>query len=237
MSDWQQQVDYGKEVEGYTEYALAVTAQQSSQPAETVALVDMLLAQNSKSKYVDLCAPAYLTALGKTGGSAKQLEGMAKVAAGRPDNEVALGALAEGYASKSPDRALGYANKLVSSLKTKAKPEGVAEADWQRSKDAGLATGYYIAGMINGSKQSWVDCDRDLRAALPLISGDKARLGGAYFYLGLANYQYGKLIRDRSRMQQGLKYSQESAAIAGPMQASAYRNVNAIQAELNGARR
>ncbi|MGH9558384.1 MAG: hypothetical protein ACRD30_04025, partial [Bryobacteraceae bacterium] len=232
----QQRVDYGKEVEGYTEYALAVTAAQTSQPAETVALVDMLLAQNPKSKYVDLCAGSYLAALGKTGGSAKQLEGMTKVAAGRPDNEVALGALAEGYASKSPDRALSYANRLVNAMKTKAKPEGVSDAEWERSKNAGLATGYYIAGMIHGSKQSWVECDRDLRAALPLISGDKARLGGAYFYLGLSNYQYGKLIRDRNRMQQGLKYSQESAALPGPMQQSAYRNVNAIQAELSGRR-
>ena len=37
---------------------------------------------------------------------------------------------------------------------------------------------------------------------------------------------------DRPRMQSGLKYSQQSAAIAGPMKDQAYHNVLAIQNEL-----
>jgi hypothetical protein len=231
VEEWKQRVDYGKDVVGYTEYALAATATQV-ETAKTVELVDALLAQNPKSKYLDTCAPSYLAALGK-GGAAKQMDGMTKIVAGRPDNEVALAALTEGLANKSPDRALNYANKLVAVLKTKAKPEGVSEAEWERTKTTGLGTAYYVSGAIYGGKTAWVDCDRQLKAALPLVK-DNTRLGIIYFYLGLANYQLAKVTLDKPRMQVALNYSKQSAAIAGPMKDQAYRNQMAIQGELQG---
>lgn len=209
--NWKQSVEHAKEVIEYTENVLAYTATQV-EPAKTVELVDALIALNPKSKYLDTCAPAYLAALGK-GGAAKQLEGMKKIADGRPENEVALAALAEGLMSKSPDSALRYANTLI------------------RLKGAGLTTGLYVAGVINGAKNSFIDCDKDLKAALPQIK-DNYKLGIVYFYLGLANYQLGKQTMDKPRMQIGLKYSQQSAAIAGPMKDQAYHNVLAIQNEL-----
>jgi hypothetical protein len=211
VDNWKQRVQYGKEVAAYSEYALAYVATTVEGP-KTIELVDALIAQNPKSKYLDTCTSAYLAALGKSG-AAKQLEGMKKIVDGRPENEVALAALAEGIMSKSPDAALRYANTLI------------------RLKGAGLATGYYVAGVINGAKTAWIDCDRDLKAALPLVH-DNYKLGIMYFYLGLANYQLGKMTMDRPKMQIGLKYSQQSAALAGPMKDQAYHNVLAIQNEL-----
>ncbi len=230
VDNWKQRVEYGKEVAAYSEYALAYVATQVDAP-KTIDLVDALIAQNPKSKYLDLCTPSYLAALGKSG-PAKQIEGMSKIVAGRPDEVDALAALSEGLANKSPDRALAYANKLVAVLKTKAKPEGLSEAQWENAKAAGLATGYYVSGAIYGGKSAWIDCDRQLKAALPLVK-DNTRLGVVYFYLGLANYQLGKMTMDRTKMQAGLKYSQQAAAIAGPMKDQAYHNVLAIQTELS----
>ena len=77
-----------------------------------------------------------------------------------------------------------------------------------------------------------MDCDRDLRAALPLISGQET--GSAYFYLGLANYQLGKLTQDRTKIQQGIKYSEQAAGMPGPMQAQAGKNAQAMKGELAG---
>ena len=212
VDNWKQRVEYGKEVVAYSEYALAYIAAQAEGP-KAIELVEALVAQNPKSKYIDSCTQAYLVALGKSGGAAKQMDGMTKIAAGRPDDEVALAALAEGLMSKSPDRALGYANRLI------------------KIKGAGLATGYFVAGVVNGAKNAWIDCDSDLKAGLPMVH-DNYKLGIIYFYLGLANYSLGKQTMDRPRMQTGLKYSQQSAAIAGPMKDQAYHNVLAIQNEL-----
>jgi len=211
VENWKQRVGYGKEVAAYSEYAIAYVATTVEGP-KTIELVDALIAQNPKSKYIDTCTQQYLAALGK-GGPAKQLDGMKKIVEGRPDNEVALAALAEGLMSKSPDVALRYANTLI------------------KLKGAGVATGYYVAGVINGAKTAWLDCDRDLKAALPLVH-DNYKLGIVYFYLGLSEYQLGKVTLDRTKMQAGLKYSQQSAAIAGPMKDQAYHNVLAIQNEL-----
>jgi hypothetical protein len=233
VEDWTKRVEYGKEVDGYTEYALGFTAAQVD-GAKTIELTEVLLAQNSKSKYVDLCAPAYIAAAAKSGGAAKQMDAAQKIITGRPDNEAALYTLAEGLASKSPDRALVYANKLVTVMKGKAKPEGISEADWERQKSMYLASGYYNSGFLYGTKQSWPDCDRNLKAALPMISSDPTRLGNAYFMLGVCNFQFGKLTNDRTKMQAGEQYSEKSAAIKGPMQAQAYANVNVMKQALGG---
>jgi hypothetical protein len=81
-------------------------------------------------------------------------------------------------------------------------------------------------------RQVWKDCDANLKAAVPYVGKEPALAGPAYFYLGLANYQLGKITTDRTKIQEGLKYSQQSAAIPGPMQASAQGNVTAMTNEL-----
>jgi hypothetical protein len=68
---------------------------------------------------------------------------------------------------------------------------------------------------------------------LPYINKDQAKLGVAYFYLGLCNFQFGQQIADRARMQQGQKYSEQSAAIPGPMQAQARQNAYAMKNQLS----
>lgn len=231
---WEERVKYGKEIETYTEYALASTAQQPGvEPAQAVALCETLLAQNPKSKYIDeVFANAYLVALGKAGGAAKQMAGMAKIVSGHPDNIVALTALVQGESQKSPTQALNYANKLIAATR-QPKPEAIPEAEWEKTKKEALADGYYYAGILNGARQIWVDTDRNLKQALPLISGDQYKLGVAYFYLGLANYQLGKMTADRTKMQTGLDYTKKSVAIKGPMQDQAYRNQLGIQQDLN----
>jgi hypothetical protein len=234
--NWADRVKMGNEVIDSIDYTMAMTATQV-EPAKTVELMDALLAADPKGKYVDVGVAAYFAALGKTGGAAKQLDGMAKVVVGRPDNEIALGALAEGYNGKSPDRSLAYANRLVAAAKANKRPEGVADADWEKVKNNFLANGYYYAGAGNCTKSAWLDCDRDFKAALPLIQGDNFKLGVAYYMLGLANYQFGKQTMDRARMQAGQKYSEQSAAIPGPMQNNARQNANQMRLELGAPHR
>jgi len=236
VDNWKQRVEYGKEVEGYTEYALAfVAGQPGVDGAKTIDLVDTLLAQNPKSSYLDLCVAAYATALNKAGGSAKMMAGMTKVVAGRPDNTIALLALVEG-SSASPDRALSYANKLIAAMKAKAKPEGTSEGDWEKQKTAALATGYFTAGYVYLQKQAWLDCDKNMKAAVPLLAGDPARLGTAYYGLGVCNFQFGKMTNDRTKMKAGEQYTEQSAAIKSPVQDNAYKNVAAMKKELAGGR-
>ncbi len=228
VKDWESRVESGKEVTTYTEYALSATAVavQATAPAKTVELVDALLAQNPKSKYLnDTCANAYLVALGKSGGSAaKQLDGMAKIVKGRPDNITALMALIDSRPS------IAYANELVAAAR-KPKPEDVPEGEWEKLKNEALGKGYFQLGSINGQKQGWLDCEKYLKMALPLIQGSN-NLGTAYFSLGICEFNFGKTTMDKSKMKEGQGFMEKAAATKGPYQTQAYQQNNAMKQAL-----
>ncbi|MBV8844300.1 MAG: hypothetical protein JO307_15955 [Bryobacterales bacterium] len=223
VDHWKQRVEFAKEVQTFAEYSLATTA--NAVPAKSVELVDALLEINPKSTYLDSCAATYLSALSKEGAK-KYGEGAQKILNAAPNNEDALFALATGGMNGT------YAARLINVMKSKAKPEGIGDADWERKKSLYLGQGYYVAGAAACNKSTWTDCDKNLRAALPLVSKEPAVAGPTYFYLGLANYNLSKLTSDRVKLQEAEKFSEQSAAIAGPMQQQAMRNVAAMKQEL-----
>jgi len=235
VADWKQRVEFAKQVDLFAEYSLASIAIGVTDQAKMEELVDALLVLNPKSQYLTLCSSTYLGALGKQ--PEKQLAAAQKLLTANANNEEALDVLANGYSSTAPDRANGYATRLLTVMKAKAKPDGVSEADWEKQKSARLSDGYYIAGTTACAKSTWIDCDRNLKAALPYVSKDQRTLGITYFYLGLADYQIGKVTGDRSKVQEGAKYSEQSAAIPGPMQQKAATNAQAMKAELAAPRR
>jgi hypothetical protein len=231
VENWKARVGFGKEVGSYAEYALSAVA-ATAEPAKAIELVDLLIDVNPKSQYLSNATPIYLAALLKNGGAAKQFAGAQKVLKGSPANEDALYTLASGYLTSAPGQAQGYATRLTAAMRTKAKPEGISAEDWDRKKAQYLGQGYYIAGAAAAQTSSWKDCDTNLRAALPYVGSNPGIAGTVYFYLGLANYQLGKLTGDRPRMQEGQKFSEQSAAMAGPMQTQAQRNAALIKQEL-----
>jgi len=136
-------------------------------------------------------------------------------------------------ARNQADRALSLANRLIAVGNGKA-PEG--EGDWEARKNVALSRGYWMAGVIQGQKSLFKDSDRNLRAALPLIKGNNAMLGPALFYLGVDNYNIGKLTLNKAKVVEATKFSQESAAIPGPYQDQAYRNAMNIKSEADKMR-
>lgn len=232
--DWPKRVEYAKGVEKLSEYALATEATQPGlAPEKVVELMDALLAVNSKSTYLGLATAPYLGALGKIGGADKQIEGATKIVKDSPNEEDALVVLADNLMAKNKaDQAYTYAARLVTVMKSKAKPEGFSDEEWNRRKSTLLSRGYYTAGVTGCMRQIWKDCDTNLRAALPMISGQTGFTGPAYFYLGVANYQISKITTDRTKLQEALKFTEQSAAISGPMQAQARQYVTVMQNEL-----
>lgn len=230
VDNWKARVEFGKEISSYSEYALSAVA-ATAEPAQAVSLVDALIEINPKSQYLANATPIYLAALGKTGGVAKQLAGAEKVLKGSPGNEDALYYLASGNMSR-PAAAQAYATRLTATMRAKVKPEGESEADWERKKSLYLGQGYYIAGASAAQAQSWKDADTNLRAAIPFLGSNPGIAGTVYFYLGLADYQLGKLTGDRTKMQEGQKFSEQAGNLGGPMQAQAQRNAALIKQEL-----
>jgi hypothetical protein len=218
MDAWKGRQQFAKEAEEYAEYALAVSASQASDPAITIQLTDALIAQDPKSDQIDTAAPQYLAALGKQG-AAKAAAGANKILAGRPENEYALDAVARNWSSPGP--ALAAANKLVGVIGRKKKPESMSEADWQKTRNDMLGSAYVSAGVLQAGASRWADADRNLKAALPLVGGNSTMLSYAYYYLGVSNYQMGKLTADKSKMLTGVQYTEKAVSTGGPMQGQA----------------
>src|ERR1019366_9440079 len=210
---WQERVTYAKNADVYIKSVYYTIAVQS-EPEGLVDLISTLEQQNPKSKYLNQAYGPYLVALNKTGAAAKIPAIAEKGLANFPENEDLLLYMTDtAMTKKQADRALSYANRLTATLSKRAKPEGVSAADWERKRSAALAHGYYIAGIISADKGQYVPADKNLRAALPLIQGQPTMLGPALFYLGMANYQLGKMTLNKAKMLEAAKFSEQSMAI------------------------
>ena len=54
---WKGRQQFAKDAGSYAEYALAISAIQATEPAATIELTDLLIAQNPKSEQLDAAAP------------------------------------------------------------------------------------------------------------------------------------------------------------------------------------
>jgi len=221
---WSNRVTYAKGIALQTEYALYVTAIRSPAPM-LVDLIVTLEQLNPKSRYLNAAYGPYMMALDQTGASSKILGIAEKALVHFPENEDLLLVVADAaFTHKQVDRALSYSTRLVTVLNKQPKPEGVSTADWERKRKAALGRGYWISGVIHGERNAYANADKELRAALPLIAGNDAMRGAALFYLGVANYQLGRMTLDKARVLEAARFSEEAASIEGPYSQQAWHN-------------
>jgi hypothetical protein len=234
--DWPNRIKYAKEAEGYAEYALYATGVQAD-AATMVDLLGLLEAQSPKSKYLDQGYDAYLAALHQVGKD-DAVAGIAdKAIVNFPNNPDLLLVVANtAQVKKQADRAIQFANRLVAAANSRQKPEALPAADWERKKSIWLGRGYWISGVLNGEKNLYALSNKSLRAGLPYIKGEPGLMGPALFYLGLDNYQLGKMTNNKKQVLEGATFSDQCAAIAGPFQDQAYRNSMAMKADANNMR-
>ena len=229
---WKSRVDWAKQVDTYAEYALYALALQPVGAANVASLVEALEEQNPRSQYLPQLAAPYLMALNQSNRAGEIVAAAQRRLEFDPENEDLLLVLADGYLSaKQPDKALPMALKLTEVMEAKAKPEAVPDEIWRKKKAGALGRGYWIAGMVYADQKKHAEADKALRAALPHLE-DPAMTGPAAFYLGIANYEMGKATKNRARLAEALKYSEQSGAIPGPYQAAAQKNAKSIRAEL-----
>ena len=222
---WKAHVDYAKNVQLQADYIVYSLAAES-EPETTLELMAALEQQNPKSKYLDEGGYAtYFTALERTGASAKVIPIAEKALASLPDCPDLLFVLANAAARKQQsDKTLTYSNRLTATMTKRSKPEGMSAADWEKKKNELLGGGYYMAGMVYGQRDQYVNADKTLRAALPFIKGTDAMMGPALYYLGVANYKLGMMTNAKAKVQAGVDFSEQSAKIVSPLQSQALKN-------------
>ena len=213
-ADWAKQVAYARSVTEDAAYAVLAVASQAK-PADAVDLMALLESLNPKSQYLDQGYEHYFYALRQLKQEAKIVPLAEKAVANFPNSPDLLAVLADAALAKNQaDRALGFARRLIAAFQ-RTKPEWQSAADWERRKGALLGAGYYIAGVVAGAQGLYLESNTDLRAALPLIKGNQAMMGPALFYLGLDNYQLGKMTNNKKQLLEGANFSQQAAQVPG----------------------
>jgi tetratricopeptide (TPR) repeat protein len=238
--DDKNRADYARQVDTYCEYSLYATALQSTDVNKTLELVEALEQLNPRSQYLPKVYGNYLSALRQSGQVDKAGSTAEKLADNGLANEDVLLIAADYNLQKKnqPDKVILYSTKLLdllnsNALKSKAKPEGVSDADWEKKQQTLSGLAYWMAGITYSGQGKYAEADKSLRDALPNLKDEQVR-AIALFHLGLADYQLGKAGKNRAQIQDALKYSEQSAAIASPLQAQAQKNVRAIRGELGG---
>jgi len=231
-ADEKQQLEYAKQVDEYSEYALYVLALKA-QPKDEVDLVDALIKQNPKSQYLPQVANSYFAALPKAGETAKVCPAAEKMAVDK-NAEAMLAAADCSWRGNRAERVVALASKAAEVVSTRAKPEGVSDSDFATQKAALLGSANFYTGVGYTMQMRYGPANKALRASLSAVKSNSQLYAIALFDLGLANYSLGKPLGDKAQMREGLKFFQESAEISGPMQDQASRNAKLVLAELGG---
>ena len=218
--DAKQRVEFAKEADTYSEYALSAAAVKAQDPKTVIELVGDLEQRNPKSQYLATVSGVYLLDVQKTAGAAKACASADRIAnADAKDVDALIYAGQCSLQGSHFDRAVTYGSKAQEALAAKPDAKKSAVASW-------------IIGIGYGGQQRFGPANKALRAALAGVRGDPQLAPTALFYLGLANYQLGKPLGDRKQMTEGLQFFQQCAEMSGPLQDQASRNVRLIKAEL-----
>jgi tetratricopeptide (TPR) repeat protein len=230
--EWNQTIDFARQVGTYSEYSAYAAALQTTDPAKKIELAEALRQMNPESQYWPQLVPMLFLAYRQTGNTEKAVELAEQVLAKDATNEDMLLVVADYYMNQKKDAAktLSYSSKLVDLMSTKPAPEGVSAADWEKKRKSSLGVGYWMMGVTYATQNKLSEADKVLRQALPFISDNDQLRGTALFYLGVVNYRLGEK-GDERRILDAFNFTKESAAIKSPVQAAAQQNLKRMQAQ------
>src|SRR5208283_561836 len=145
--EWTKEQDYAKQLIVRCEYSLATAAIQAQDPKAKADLGEALMQMNPVSPYMAGAAPHYLYGLMQSGRGADASSAAEKLLTMDKTNADWMAVVTEyNLSAKNFEKASAYALMMVQALKNKPAPEGVSAADWEKTKTAKMARGYFIAG-------------------------------------------------------------------------------------------
>lgn len=224
--EWKQRVDFAKQVDTYTGYSLYATALQTTDPQKRIMLIETLEERAPESEYLPQIQGQYFLALRQAGNVEKAVAVAEKLLAKDASNEDMLLVVADYHMQrgKEPEKVLEYSAKMIEVMNSKAKPEGLSDADWESKKAQILGLAHWMTGVTYSTQNKFSQADQSLREALPFIKDNDQLLAGAYFHLGVANYKMEKIL-------DAIKFNEECIKIKSPFQGPAQRNLRAIRSQ------
>ena len=232
VDEWKRRVDFAKQLDTYTEYALYAAALQTADPRKRIELGEALSSRNAKSQYMQQMAQITFASYRQVGDNANALAFAEKRLAEDQSSEDMLAFVANQYVEKKrdPDKVIAYSAKIVDLMDTKPKPEGVSDSDWAAKKKTMSGLAHFMSGSTLYDQKKYGPADKELRAAMPLVEGNDQLKAATLFYAGLANY-------NMKNFPDALRFNQQCARIKSPFQAKANENVRVMLQQGVGAKK
>jgi tetratricopeptide (TPR) repeat protein len=204
-----------------------VKALEIKDPLKRVEALEEFLKKSPQNPYLDQIEIAEFIAYKESGDVDKTLAAAEKIMAHNENYDSAILFIAEVNFRRKKDtkRTLALATKFIERTATAAKPEGLTDDQWARTKAQNVGLAYFIVGGIHFQNSSWGPADRGLRAALPSV-GDEQLRAGILYQLGWANYQMQNAL-------EAIKFYRQCAAIKSGFQDQASKAVLSIKSEYN----
>jgi tetratricopeptide (TPR) repeat protein len=199
---------------------------QATDPRKKIVLIEDLQQRNPQSQYLVQVQPMQFQAYRQAGDTDKAVALAEKILATDQTNEDVLLVVADSYLQKGkdPGKVVAYSTKMIDVMNSKAKPEGVSDADWENRKKTITGLGHFMIGKLNFNEKKYGPADKELRVALPMVEGNADLKAETLFLLGFSNYKMENIM-------EALKFNQQCAAIKSRFQAQAAKNVTVIKSQ------
>jgi DNA-binding SARP family transcriptional activator len=234
---WKSQVDYAKQVDTYSDYALFSAALQSRDPKATIELAEILAQRSPQGEYTAKVQQPLFVAYRQAGANDKAVALAERVLATDQNNEDMLLVVTDSYLQnkKDPEKIHAYSAKIVEVMGVKAKPEGTSDADWAAHKSQVTGLAYYMNGKQYAVENKHSQVDQELKKALPLVESSPALTSlkpELLFLLAFADYKLASASPEKA--QDAANYFRACAALKSGYQTQAAANLKKIQTEYHG---
>ena len=221
VADWRAGVNLAKQFVASKDGGLYSKALEANDPAKRIAILDELVKSDQESvKRVDVELLYYL-AYKQLGSNGKAVEYGLRVLEVNRNHEDILLFIADYYFQRRDSaRAIAFCQKLIEMMRTKPKPAGLQNAEWERQKSVCNGSAYYMIGFLQMEAGQYSSSDAHFRAALGYVGGDQlvSIVLNSLGYVNLRLEKYGEALRFYKRCME----------IKSPYQLQAAQNVDTI---------
>jgi tetratricopeptide (TPR) repeat protein len=188
--------------------------------------LEAFLKQDSRPEYRKQANPVLFYVYRTLGNGQRAYETAERMLREDANDEDALIFVADTLFSRrgAPERVIANSQRVVEILRTKEKPNWYTDAQWHRKLTTYVGSAYWMMGHLQLERSDFAHADASFRLALPNFAGDSQTSGNILFYLGWANYNLGK-------WEDAAKMYQQCAALQGPFQTQASRNVGIVRGQ------
>ena len=223
---WKQNKEAAESICYAVEYGAFKAAADNPDARGKVQALEAFITKYPNSPYLKNALSANLQASRQLGDSKKMVESAERILKVEPENEEALVLVAQLTLTNraGAEKAVRYANKVLTVMRTKKKPDNYSDADWEKQKAYYTGNAYSVLGSAYMMTQEWAKADASLRQALPIMTSAGESLAAALFYLGWANYHM-------ERYQDAGKFFSDCAQLQSQYQTQAWQNLSTMKRE------